>query len=157
MIKVVILLVGMLTVGCQMPALFEGQTQIKQYGRVLAEGQYDSGDRAGVWTYYDTAGNMRGQGTYQNGVMQDGLEIIFYINGQKETESNWTNGKKDGYWASYFRSGVKKEEGLYLKNKKTGVWREYDPSSFYTLEKVFENGKQVGWRKFELARQGNPF
>ena len=154
---IAILLAGILTAGCQMPSLFEGQTQIKQYGRVLAEGQYDSGARAGVWTYYDAAGNVRGQGTYKNGVMQDGLEITFYSNGQKKTEGNWTNGVKDGYWASYFRNGVKKEEGHYLEGKKTGVWREYDPSSFYIIQKVFENDKQVGWRKFELARQGNPF
>ena len=154
---IAIFLVGILTAGCQMPALFEGQTQIKQYGRVLAEGQYDSGARAGVWTYYDAAGNVRGQGTYKNGVMQDGLELTFYSNGQKKTEGNWTNGVKDGHWISYFRNGVKKEEGRYLEGKKTGVWREYDPSSFYAIQKVFENDKQVGWRKFELARQGNPF
>ena len=154
---IAILIVGILTAGCQMPSLFEGQTQIKQYGHVVAEGQYDSGARTGVWTYYDAAGNVRGQGTYKNGAMQNGLEITFHINGQKETESNWTNGEKDGYWASYFRSGVKKEEGHYVSGRKTGVWREYDPSSFYSVEKVFENDKQVGWRKFELARQGNPF
>ena len=153
----VIFVAGMLMAGCEMPSLFEGQTQITQYGRVRVEGQYDNGVRDGVWTYYDARGNVQGQGTYKNGTMQNGLEITFHSNGQKKTEGMWSNAQKDGHWVSYFRSGTKKEEGLYLNEKKTGVWREYDPSSFYALEKVFEEGKLVGWREFELARLGNPF
>ncbi len=154
---VVIFFVGMLMAGCQMPSLFEGQTQITQYGQVRMEGQYDNGVRNGIWTYYDARGNVQGQGTYKNGVMQEGLEITFYSNGQKKAEGNWTNAQKDGHWMFYFRSGTKKEEGLYLYGKKTGVWREYDPSSFYAVEKVFEEDQLVGWREFKLARLGNPF
>ena len=153
---VVIFLGGMLMAGCQMPSLFEGQTQMTQYGRVRAEGQYNNGVRDGVWTYYDAQGNVQGQGTYKDGGMQNGLEITFHSNGQKKTEGMWTNAQKDGRWMFYFRSGIKKEEGLYLNGKKTGVWREYDPSSFYALEKVFEEDKMVGWREFKLARLGNP-
>ena len=156
--RAVIILLGMVLVsGCQMPSRFEGLTQITQQGQLRAEGHYESGSRDGVWTYYDVLGNVQGQGTYENGKMKSGLEITFYNNGQKESEGTWTNGQKDGYWIAYFRSGAKEEEGNYLHGKKTGVWREYDASSFYALEKVFEDDKLVGWREFKLARQGNPF
>ena len=146
-----------LVAGCQMPSRFEGETKITLNGQIRAKGMYDNGSRSGVWTYYHNAGNVQGQGPYEDGKMKSGLEIPFYHNGQKESEGTWTNGQKDGYWLYYFRSGVKREEGNYLHGKQTGVWREYDPSSFYAIEKVFEDGKRVGWREFRLARIGNTF
>ena len=156
--RAVMIVLGLTVVsGCQMPSRFEGQTQIILNGQVRAEGRYENGSRSGIWTYFDVAGSVQGQGTYENGKMKSGLEITYHFNNQKNSEGTWTNEQKDGYWVYYFKSGTKREEGHYLHGKKTGVWREYDPSTFYILERVFEDGKKVGYREFKLARIGNPF
>lgn len=143
--------------GCQAPSQFEGTTQIVHLGRIQAEGQYDRGQKHGVWTYYNALGTVKGQGTYAHGKMVEGLEVTFHGNGQKAAEGAWTAGQKDGFWIEYYRNGQKKSEGLYLFGKKTGLWREYDPSGFYITEKVWENDKLVGWRGLKHGRIGNPF
>ena len=143
----------MMVVGC---GRFEGSVQIKNQGHVVADGQYENGTRAGTWTYYGLVGEIKGQGTYQNGQMQSGLEVLYHDNGHKQAEGTWTNGQRDGYWIEYFRSGAKKSEGTYLYGKKTGLWKVYDPSRFYTTEKVYEDDKLVGCREFRQGRLGNP-
>ncbi|MFT5365348.1 MAG: antitoxin component YwqK of YwqJK toxin-antitoxin module [Candidatus Latescibacterota bacterium] len=150
---VIALLAWVMVVGCQR---FEGSVQIKYQGRVVADGQYDNGMRTGTWTYYDDLGEIKGQGTYQNGQMQNGLEVVYHDNGHKQAEGTRTNGHKDGYWIEYYRSGAKQAEGTYLHGKKTGLWKEFDPSSFYITEKLYENDKLVGWREFKRGRLGNP-
>ncbi|MDA0710071.1 MAG: hypothetical protein O3B73_07675 [bacterium] len=140
-------------VGCQR---FEGSVQIKQLGRVVAEGQYDNGVRTGTWTYFDALGEVKGQATYENGTLLNGLEVLYHDNGQKQAEGTLTNGQRDGYWIAYYRSGAIKEEGTYLHGLKTGVWRELDPSSYYITEKIYENDKLVGWKSFHQGRVGNP-
>ncbi len=152
--RVVIALIALVMVtGCQR---FEGVVQVKHLGQIVANGEYDNGARSGTWTYFDELGEVKGQGTYQNGKMQNGLEILYFDNGNKQAEGTWTNGQRDGYWIEYYPSGSKKAEGTYLYGKKTGLWKEYDPSYYYTTEKLFENGKLVGWREFKQGRLGNP-
>lgn len=156
--RVVVALLSLMALsGCQAPGQFEGAAQIVQMGRIKADGQYDRGQKNGVWTYYDAQGRVQGQGTYAHGKMVEGLEITFHGNGQKAAEGTWAAGQKDGHWIEYYRNGKKKLEGLYLHGQKTGVWKEYDPSNYYITEKVWENDKLVGWRGLKHGRIGNPF
>lgn len=152
--RAVLALLGCVMVfGC---GRFEGHIQVEQQGRLVAEGNYENGAREGVWKYYDGLGDVKGQGTYENGKMVEGLEVRYHDNNNTQSEGTWTNGQKDGYWVLYYRSGAKKAEGNYLHGKRTGLWKEYDPSGFYITEKVFENDKLVGWREFKKGRLGHP-
>ena len=80
--------------GCQAPSQFEGTTQIVHLGRIQAEGQYDRGQKHGVWTYYNALGTVKGQGTYAHGKMVEGLEVTFHGNGQKPPKAPGPPGKK---------------------------------------------------------------
>ena len=151
---VMVLAVIALANGC---GQFQGRVQVKHLGILQAEGHYTNGVQTGVWTYYDGAGKVLGQGTYDKGKMVSGMEVAYHDNGQKASEGYWVSGLRDGHWVHYYRSGRKEMEGSYLYGKKSGLWKTYDPSGYYTTEKIYENDKVTGWRDYKLGRIGHPW
>ena len=49
-----------------------------------------------------------------------------YENGQRKSEGDLKNGKRDGLWIWYYENGQKKEEVTYSEGKKTGDWIQWD-------------------------------
>ena len=44
--------------------------------------------------------------------------VRYYKNGNKQVESHWNNGKKDGMWTAWYESGKKRSEGHYKNGHK---------------------------------------
>ena len=55
-----------------------------------------------------------------------GKNLCKYENGQKKSEGNFKDGKKDGVWTTYDTDGSISEKGSYKDDKKDGVWTTYD-------------------------------
>lgn len=83
-------------------------------GAKRVTGQYVDGQKTGLWTSFDEAGNKLEELTFVN-TQWHGLRTL-WVNGQKTVEENWVNGKQDGvqkYWDAAgkltqqaFRAGV---------------------------------------------------
>jgi antitoxin component YwqK of YwqJK toxin-antitoxin module len=47
----------------------------------------------------------------------DGLNTVWYENGQKKNEGTYKNGKEDGLWTHWYENGKKRGEGTFKDGK----------------------------------------
>ena len=66
----------------------------------------------GPWVAYYPNGQLRAQGTYEDGKL-DGPYVSYYENGQLEEQGNYKDGKEEGLWVYYFENGQLRSEGIY--------------------------------------------
>jgi hypothetical protein len=99
--------------------------------------------------------------------LKDGPFVLYWPNGQKMIEGNYTNGKQDGYWSQYYDNGQKASvdeyhggvldglhvswfsnsqksvEGQFKAGKKEGLWRHWDPNGLKNWTEDFKDDKKV--------------
>ena len=76
------------------------------------------------------------------------LETTFYINGNKETEIVYFNGKLDGknrYWNEY---GVLISLAEYSNGKPNGVWLNYNDNGVLVHEANYFHGEKHGYERW---------
>jgi major membrane immunogen (membrane-anchored lipoprotein) len=73
-----------------------------------------------------------------------GKYITYYNNGQKQTESNFTEGKENGLVTSWYENGQKTLEENYKFGKKTGLRTEWHEKGRKQSEQNFNHDKRDG-------------
>ena len=58
--------------------------------------------------------------------MSSEIKTTYYDNGQKESEGNYINGKKEGKWTEWHLNGNKKYEMDLVDGKVEGKWSWWD-------------------------------
>jgi len=79
---------------------------------------------------------------YKNGV-EDGINIIYYENGNIEYEKNVTNNGRTVYEKHYFSSGKLDFEATYKDGQLDGVVKKYGENGQIIQQGTFKNGVQV--------------
>ena len=56
---------------------------------------------------------------------KDGPSVEYYENGNKKSESHYTDGKLEGLWTRWYDNGKKWTEAHYKNGKLEGLWTEW--------------------------------
>ena len=78
----------------------------------IKEKESNPNKKDGPWVAYYPNGQLRAQGTYEDGKL-DGPYVSYYENGQLEEQGNYKDGKEEGLWVYYFENGQLRSEGIY--------------------------------------------
>ena len=87
-------------------------------------------------------GKVWSKGNYKNGV-EDGINIIYYENGNIEYEKNVSNNGRTVYEKHYFSSGKLDFEATYKDGQLDGVVKKYGENGQIIQQGTFKNGVQV--------------
>jgi len=107
-------------------------------GKLMAHLQYDE---IGEWAdakHYDDKEQLIAEGKYHK-KLRHGL-WLFYMEGFKVAEENYSEGFKSGTSKTYYKNGQISEEKNWEKDVENGVWRQYFPSGKVKLETRIEKG-----------------
>lgn len=74
-------------------------------GKVEAVGQAEEGFRTGKWSFFDEAGNKRGETEFLKGNYH-GRRAEYGADGKLTLEENWVNGKRQGPQRTFDAAGV---------------------------------------------------
>jgi len=79
----------------------------------------------------------------------DGNWIMYYENGQKQSEGTYKNGEKDGKWIDWYENGQIESEGTYKDGERNGKWIGWHDNSNKDFEGTYKNrtldGKMIEW------------
>ena len=106
--------------------LVSGPIQIENFSYSRAHGAVRGGKLDGLWSYWDSKGQLLFIKNYENGIPY-GKYTIFYENGDKNIDGNVIGiGKdnkviKDGKWKFWGQGGLLKEEVYYNNGKREGL------------------------------------
>lgn len=109
------------------------------------ERSYKDGLIDGVSIEWRDENEKESETSYKNG-KKDGLEV-YYLKGYKHSETNWKNGKKDGLLIYYHEDGSKSSQTNYKNGKKDGIsysWYEYPEGVNKIDVSRYKNGVEVG-------------
>nr|HAD53484.1 hypothetical protein [Algoriphagus sp.] len=117
-------------------------------GQLKTVGSYKLGFEDGIWgLFYDNKQltqeefwkegrlwnvseykSYDGSKSYDKGTLKDGdgTRITYYVNGKKESEGAYKEGKADGRWIFFHENGRKASEGAMKDGKREGPWRYYN-------------------------------
>jgi len=138
-------------------------------GEWIEKGSFKNNEEDGAWTYYFTGADGNGIKTtvsFSNG-KKSGLEINYFKDGKVESQGNYIDDVRIGFWKFFGNKDNVLAEGNYskkegvaddveIKYERTGIWKEYYPDGklFGTgprkhtrtgAWKFFYNNGQVGY------------
>lgn len=90
------------------------------------EHTYDESCDCTVVTNHYDGGQVSSVHHENNAGKRDGLETVYYENGQVQYERTWANGVLNGQGTHYHRSGNVNYQEQYTNGKKSGTWTFYD-------------------------------
>jgi len=105
------------------------------------------------WTqhFYPDGQNPESEGNYTDG-LRAGYWKFFYENGQVSRDGNYTEGMTNGFFNVYFESGNIREAGHYDQCEKEGFWNyHYDnDANQVQISGTYQDDEPVGiWREFD--------
>lgn len=108
------------------------------------------GKREGVWEgYYEKTGNLKYRGSFINGVEQG--VFTYYTDQakqQKMSTLDYSKGNGNAYGIFFDEKGNKRSEGNYKNRKREGKWMYYHPGGKQILsEEFYINDKLEGTKK----------
>jgi antitoxin component YwqK of YwqJK toxin-antitoxin module len=81
----------------------------------------------------------------QQGIIENGHNILYYPNGKKLSEGLLKNGKPEGYWKSYYTTGILMSEGNRRNFLLDSVWIFYNSVGDTTKKINYLLGKKNGY------------
>jgi antitoxin component YwqK of YwqJK toxin-antitoxin module len=93
-------------------------------GKVLKETPYLNGKKNGVEKLYYLDGDLKAEEPYVNGEL-NGVKKSYYESGMLASESPCINGKINGVFKEYYEQGYLKCARNYVNGKRNGVSKEY--------------------------------
>lgn len=93
---------------------------------------------------YDDFGNLISKGIVDEEGIYHGKFINYYLSGEKKSEGNYLNGKKDGKWIFYYKSGETEQQGYFRKDKIDGEWTWYFKNGNIKRQEHYIDGKEDG-------------
>ena len=67
----------------------------------------------------------------------DGLEVVYYDNGNVKHRGSYLEGEMHGPWEFFRRDGSTLRTGTFDRGRQVGIWRTYDRDSIVTRETDF--------------------
>ena len=87
-------------------------------------------------------GQKETESNYKDG-KQDGLQFEWHENGQKSWKGNFKGGKPNGLWVNWHENGQKQLEENYKDGKAYGVKMEWHPNGQKRREAIFKDDELI--------------
>ena len=97
-------------------------------GVLFSETTYKNGKKNGYDKTFHSNGELMGAHYYYDGIIADGIFIMYHDDGHKMTEGNYKNGNETGLWRRWYDKEYNHQlskEGNYKNGKKIGIWKEW--------------------------------
>jgi len=110
--------------------------------KIQMSGPYKSKDlksRHGHFIYYYENGQKSSEGQYLND-KREGVWCTWYENGQKKSEGKYIADNYEGMWEYWHENGQKRSEGKYLKDEKDGLWQYWYSGGKMECEETLKKG-----------------
>ncbi len=104
----------------------------------------------GYFIDYFLNGTKEGEGYFENGRAK-GLRTSYYLNGYKRFTRNYQNGIENGVSTEYFMNGNVRMEGTTRGGKENGLWKEWYSTGRLKRELTFSDGN------VDVAKEDNKF
>tara|TARA_R110001583_G_scaffold195067_1_gene368915 strand:+ start:841 stop:1998 length:1158 start_codon:yes stop_codon:yes gene_type:complete len=98
---------------------------------------------SGKFIDYYINGKKQGEGFFNNGKV-NGLRKMYYPNGQISMERVYLNGNENGIEKEFYQDGTLKQTGEFSNGKEIGIWEMYHSNGQLKQKSSFENGKMTG-------------
>jgi hypothetical protein len=106
------------------------------------------GRKQGKWMFYNTFGEKISEIDFVND-KKEGIERKFYGYDRVKEETEYLAGVKDGAYTKYYFSSQVQMEGAYKDGKKDGKWIRYYEDGTIRQEGSYKIGKKDGaWKAF---------
>ena len=92
---------------------------------------------------YYVNGKKQSEGNYKDG-KEDGLHLMWHEDGQKKSEENFKNGRLDGPSNQWYENGQKHMEGNYKDGKPDGLNLGWYENGKKQWEENYKDGKEDG-------------
>ncbi len=106
-------------------------------------GQYDSGQRVGVWTHFNQFREVVAQGEYQADERQ-GPWHFWRAGGMPMEVGEYDQGLRSGTWQGYFGNGLPQWRGSYAQDRRDGAWQEWWPTGQVRTNSNYQAGERDG-------------
>lgn len=108
-------------------------------GAKRTEGQYDHGNKIGVWTTWYENGHKKGQMDWVKG-NPEGTVYEWYESGQQKNVGHWKNAGRDGLSTWWYANGQKEKEVTYIGGEPNGVWTYWDSTGAIAKKQYWDHG-----------------
>ncbi len=106
------------------------------------------GRKQGKWVFYNTFGEKISEIDFVND-KKEGIERRFYGYDRVKEETEFLAGVKEGQYTKYYFSSQVQLEGSYKNGKKDGKWTKYFEDGSNRQEGAYINGKRDGpWKTY---------
>ncbi len=109
-------------------------------GAQKISGQYEHGNKTGLWMQYYENGQKQSQMDWVDG-KPEGTVTEWYENGQKKNEGLWKNGGRHGLSTWWYSDGTKAKEVTYIDGEPDGTWIYWDSVGTITKQQFWDRGK----------------
>ncbi|MFO7789088.1 MAG: toxin-antitoxin system YwqK family antitoxin [Bacteroidales bacterium] len=128
----------------------DGSSRTKMYwnnGNIAAQGKFNKKkNKEGRWVFYFETGEKESEVDYSDG-KKDGDKIDYFKNGQVLMEVEYQDDVKEGEYVFYFKNGQVREKGFYHDGVRHGEFVYRRPDGVLAEKGVYKNGKRVGeWK-----------
>lgn len=105
---------------------------------------------SGPFIDYYLNGKKEEEGYFKKGKV-DGLNKVYFPNGNVDHYITYVNGIENGESKEYFVNGQVRQEGLFKNGKEDGIWKEWYSTGQLKRQTLFNEGKM------ELPKDENKF
>ena len=117
-------------------------------GTIMGEGKYLNQQKDGEWKYYDDQSMLSSIDNYKNGKL-NGMNKVFFLNGNVAAEIPFIDGLKNGDFIEYFSDGIIKMQGTYQDNTYTGKYLQNYADGKLMVEGEYKAAVKDGlWKYF---------
>lgn len=113
-------------------------------GTIKALMIYNSAGNKAFTTLYYQNGSKAAEGNFTGTVKDSTWNYFSYYDKTLSGRENFVMGKKEGISVSYYSSGKKSQELEYRNDIKNGIWRQYYSNGILKLATAYRNGKRNG-------------
>lgn len=111
------------------------------YTFILASCQANKTNKSFVFDYYEN-GLIKSQSNFSNG-KENGFRISYYDNGGVKSFLHFSNGLQEGEQIIFYPNGFVKEKYISKSDQKNGFWYFYYPSGAMKNSRYCMNGIEV--------------
>lgn len=112
--------------------------------KMMYQADKSTGTKYGIYKEYEVAtSTLLIERNYENNKLE-GIEKIYFPNGQVDGEFSYKNGIHDGVFKYYYEDGTLKQEGTYVNGKIEGILNSYYSTGTLKEEVMHENGLTQG-------------
>lgn len=114
-------------------------------GLLMAEGDYNNGEKAGLWKWYNDAGKVKTSVEFnKSDDKRNGVYTSYYLNGSKYEKSSYVDDKVEGKVIYYYSTDTKSTEETWKNDEQDGIKTRYHLNGQKKVEYTLSEGKRVG-------------